>query len=106
MRASSAAGSSSKMVRERAYMPVFRAFWAEAALPAPVRGPVERWALRRFASICFWVAMGARFGSSDSMATGGFWRGWAVSDWEGSVNFGDWRVNVYRPIGSFSQRFG
>src|SRR5580704_15124730 len=39
-------------------MPDFRAFWEEAALPALEVGPVERCALRRFASVCLSVAKG------------------------------------------------
>ena len=37
--------------------PVLSALKREAALPSGVRGPVERWALRRLAAICLRVAI-------------------------------------------------
>ena len=40
-----------------AVMPCFRALNFATALPSSDAGPVERWALRRFASICFWLAI-------------------------------------------------
>jgi hypothetical protein len=41
----------------RAYRPVLKAFLLDTDLPSGVRGPVECWALRRLASICFWDDM-------------------------------------------------
>src|SRR5271165_1454861 len=40
-----------------ARIPCLQAFWATAALPSSVLGPVDNWALRRLASICFSEAM-------------------------------------------------
>ena len=37
--------------------PCRRALRLDIDLPAAVRGPVDRWALRRFAAICFAVAI-------------------------------------------------
>ena len=38
-------------------MPVFKALKRDEALPSAERGPVDSWALRRFASIWFWVGI-------------------------------------------------
>ena len=46
------------MISERAWTPDFRAFMDDRALPRVVRGPVDFWALGRFASIWWMVAMG------------------------------------------------
>src|ERR1039458_83493 len=43
--------------RDSAWMPVLRAFMEEVALPVTEVGPVDFWALRRFASICRRVDM-------------------------------------------------
>src|ERR1035441_6301333 len=43
--------------RDSASMPVLRAFMEEVALPVTEVGPVDFWALRRFASICRRVDM-------------------------------------------------
>jgi len=41
------------MVNLAAVKPCLRAFWAERDLPDGVTGPVDFWALRRFAASCF-----------------------------------------------------
>jgi hypothetical protein len=51
----------------RAWSPCLKEFWLAAALPSGVRGPVERWALRRLARICF---SDATRGSPDGSVAG------------------------------------
>src|SRR5579871_1494752 len=55
------ASGSTEMPEAREYPPCLRALRRTAARPAGVRGPVDFNALRRFAAICFWVAMGKTF---------------------------------------------
>ena len=57
-----------------------------ADLPGRVRGPVDDLALRRFASICFWVAMVLGYGGH-----GGWWGArWVklLILWGGIIIFG------------------
>src|SRR5258708_40028411 len=51
MSSSSSATFSVGRTRDLAWMPVLRAFMEEAALPVTEVGPVDFWALRRFASL-------------------------------------------------------
>src|SRR6266853_5185191 len=46
------------MTSSAAVRPCLRAFWADWALPASVRGPVLSWALAEFANCWAWDAMG------------------------------------------------
>src|ERR1017187_9565142 len=67
---------SPRMIWDLASMPDFRAFMREAALPSAELGPVDFFALRRLASVCFWDAIH----TEGSVATSLGLRGMAVRD--------------------------
>src|SRR5450432_3340558 len=67
VRASSAAGSSPRMMWDAAWMPDFKALSEEAALPSGEVGPVDFWELRRLALVCACdVMLEPRVGSGDA----------------------------------------
>src|SRR5450759_1016715 len=94
MSCSRSATFSEGRMRDLAWMPVLRAFMEETALPVIEVGPVDFWALRRFASICRrvdisdscrWTGRGALTYFEDSGAARGIRRWKSVSSFESSA---------------------